>query len=40
MERRNEENREKASKAKGFLIVAASLGVLWGIAFLKGRADK
>jgi hypothetical protein len=28
------------NRAKGFLIAAASLGLLWSIAYIKGRGEK
>ncbi len=31
---------KKPNKATGFLIAGASLALLWGLAFLKGRSDK
>lgn len=37
---RLKESEKKPNKAVGFLIAGASLALLWGLAFLKGRADK
>lgn len=34
------EPKKKPNKAAGFLIAGASLAFLWGLAFLKGRAEK